>query len=493
MRILNETSPLSILSPEVLSVLQLCATYERSEPLFPNLKALMLWGVNLGSIPFIPLFLSPGTIVITIGRFTTDLPKAMIASMIATLPTTCPNLQEIGLFSLPNDPMVIAAVSGMLLTPNRNALRRFHADCPLTQEACDVIYKLPSLCELRVVIGRNTSIPPLALPNLVNLIFEYEHDSGWLEGLRGATFGKLASLTVRSESNSIGNFLEAFEGVALTTPTSVTLSTFRIQTPCPWRPNYRCLLPFTQLRELAIDFSCEHGCSSTIDDDTITDMARTMSNLEVLRLGRAPCKTPTGVTFKGLAALAYHCLHLSTLRIHFQADNLHPLPASTITSGGKPTISRAECLLTVLEVGEIPVAEESALMVALTLLRIFPRLDFIEHSDGGWGEVAEAIGLSKQLADASSKKPSLTLPRSNIDDTSPSGHIRGCCLNEKRPEVVVYSGFTLIIYPGPFVSFLSTHHASPHVTSLNKAEHCDKCPVELRTSDGKSTSSKAND
>ena len=49
-------------------------------------------------------------------------------------------------------------------------------------------------------------------------------------------------------------------------------------------------------------------------------------------------------------------------------------------------------------------------MAALTLLRIFPRLESVEYSDVGWGEVAEAIELSKQLADASSKKLSLIPP-----------------------------------------------------------------------------------
>jgi len=38
-------------------------------------------------------------------------------------------------------------------------------------------------------------------------------------------------------------------------------------------------------------------------------------------------------------------------------------------------------------------------MVSPTLLRIFPRLEFIEYSDGGWRGFVDAIELSKQLID----------------------------------------------------------------------------------------------
>jgi len=423
-----ETTPPAALSPEVFSVLQLCVI---NGPLFPNLKALLLWRVNVESIPFIPLFLSPRIIAISMGHFAPGLPEAMVASMITTLQTQCPNLQQISLSPLSRDPMVAAAVSGLVLASNRNALRIFCADCPLTQEAREIIYQLPNLHELSVVIGSDTSLPLLVLPSLLALTVTYSDGSGWLQGFRGAALGKLTSIAIHSESHSINNFLEAFESVMLTTSVSSTLSTLSFHTSRPWRPNYRSLLPFTQLRELTIDFSCEPDCSSTIDDDAIIDMARAMPKLELLQLGSQPCQTPAGVTVKGLAALAYLCPDLSTLRVHFQVDSFDPRPAPIVTSGDDPTVPRADCALTDLKVGAIPVMEESALMVALTLLRIFPRLEYIEYSDKGWEEVAETIELSKKLADASSKKLSLTLPRTNVNGTPHRTHIRGRCLIEK--------------------------------------------------------------
>jgi len=406
MRTLVEPAHPSVLPPEVFSILQLYAT---DKPLFPNLKILRLWELNAETIPFIPSFLSPRTTSIEL-RFLSNSPKAMVASLITAFPTLCPNLKTIILY-LPSDPMIAAAVSGTVLATNRNALLFFRVDCLLTQEARKVICELPNLRQLSMVIGSGTPLPLLMLPSLTNLTVTCHGGSDWLEGFRGATLGKLASITVNFKSNSIGNFLEAFESVMLTASISGNLSTLSFNTSHLWRPNYRSLLPFTQLNNLTVSFSCERSCSSTIDDDTIIDIARAMPKLELLQLGGQHCRTPTGVTAKGLAALAYYCPNLDTLRIHFQVDSLDQPSTSIITSGDNHITSRADCALTVLSVGEIPVMEESnTLVVALTLLRIFPRLELIVYSDEEqWEEVAEAIEISKKLADASSKF-SLTLP-----------------------------------------------------------------------------------
>ena len=69
----------------------------------------------------------------------------MIASTVTALQTLCPDLQAIGLYSLPRDPMITAAVSGMLLVMNRNALQELYVDSPLTEAANEVLYKLPNL------------------------------------------------------------------------------------------------------------------------------------------------------------------------------------------------------------------------------------------------------------------------------------------------------------------------------------------------------------
>ena len=386
----------------VLSALQVCTT---NKPLFPNLNAFHPWSATEKLAPFIPLFLSPATTLIHLSFHDSGFPKETVASIITILPTLCPRLQDITLHPLPSDPMIAAAVSGMLLASNQHTLQYLCVDSPLMEEAREVVYKLPNLRELLVIIEKDSSLPSVVLPNLTELTIRCDHDGDWLGVFHGATFGKLEAVNFHSRFGPFGDFLEAFKEVVITTPTFATLSAFRSSTQCPWMPNYRALLPFTQLEEIDIDFLCVGRCSSTIDDDIITDMARAMPRLEVLRLGGRPCKAPTGVTANGLAALAYHCPHLSTLRIHFQVANFHPPTTPSVTSGGTPNILREDCALSYLDVGCIPMPAESTVVVALTLLRLFPHLDEIEYwGEGGWEAVADAIDTSKRFVDHSSKK-----------------------------------------------------------------------------------------
>ena len=419
MQDLQEHAIVDLVSPQVLSVLQFRAF---SEPLLPNLKSFGLWTTRCDSIPFIPLFLSPRTTTISINFALSgaDHSKAVIASMIATLPTLCPSLQQICFYSLPRDPMITSAVSKLLLTTNQNTLSYFFANSPLLEGAREVVYKLPCLGVLRTLITVPTVLPMVVLPSLTELDVEYDRNHDWLQGFCGASLGKLASLSIRSNSDTIGDVLGAFETVALTTSIPATLLTFNFLTSCSWRPNYCSLLPFTQLKELVIGFSCELGCSSTIDDDTITALARAMPKLETLRFGNPPCKTPAGVTTKGLSALAHYCLRLSELCVHFQVASFDPSQMPGFASSDDCTVPRDACALTDLNVGDTRMPKESALMVALTLTRIFPRLKWIEHTNTrGWQEVARAIGLSIELADSSSKKPTFAAPRLAVDDTSP--------------------------------------------------------------------------
>ena len=139
----------------------------------------------------------------------------MIAPMVAALPLLCPSLQEIRLNYLPMDPAIVAAVSGMLIASNRNILRSVDVDSPLTEEAHKAIFKLPNLRNLSLIIKRDTSLPSMVLPNLTNTIIDYDRDCDWLPIFDGATLEKLEVINFYPESEQIGNFLEAFERVAL--------------------------------------------------------------------------------------------------------------------------------------------------------------------------------------------------------------------------------------------------------------------------------------
>ena len=405
------------LSSEVFLVLH---RFAFGEPLLPNLKTLQLSSVTAEFVPFILLLVSPGTTTIDIGFGGRDLPKALVASTIAIFPTSCPNLQQIRLHSLPRDPMIIAAVSELLLTTDRGALRSFRVDSPLTEEAREVICKLPGLCTLGMVIERDMTLPSLVLPNLRKLIVKYNHGDDCLQIFHGATLGKLETVNFIPQFEQTGDFLGAFERVALAASIQNTLSELRLYTSCPWNPTYSSLLPFTQLTCLNIVFSCGIDCSSSVDDDIITNLARAMPKLEHLKLGATPCRLiPTGVTAKGLMVLARHCPNLLHLRTHFQVASLSVPPATIgMTSNTVSIAMRRGCALTKLDVGEIPVLEESVLVVALTLVRIFPHLETINYTDESWEKVTDAISLSRRIVDCLGKDRYLERPRRDLSDAS---------------------------------------------------------------------------
>jgi len=402
MRELKSFSAQEFASVEVLSVIQLCTI---NEPLFPNLKSLFLCALEESFIPYIPLFLSPRITSILLMLSGSDLPTAVVVSMVTNLPTLCPDLQAISLYSLPKDPAVTAAVSGLLLDINQNTLQQLRVDSPLTTEASEVIYKLPNLCDLSVVIKRETPLPPALLPNLTDLTISCDNEGDWPQLFHGATLGKLKSVTFYPQSEQIGDFLEAFERVALSSSVQNTLSKFSLSASFPGSPNYYSLLPFTQMEDLEIEFSCDDGCSSKVDDDIIIKISQAMPKLRALRLGDVPCRQfTTGVTTKGLMALAHHCRSLACLRIHFQVASLC-IPPATPEMGpyADSSPSWTSCDSLDLMVGEIPVPEESELMVALTLLRIFPRITIIYSDDEGWRKVDDAIYDSGQIVGCSSK------------------------------------------------------------------------------------------
>jgi len=408
MRELREYATLDSPSRKILSVIQFCTI---NEPLFPNLKALHLWGIGEIFIPFIPLFLSPRTTYIDL-RFKGELPKAKVASMVATLPTLCPNLQAIEIKIPPSDPMITATVSRMVLNTNRNALQRLSVDCPLTEEAGGVIYKLPNLRSLSVAVERGVPLLPASLPNLTDLRIACEDENDWPRLFHGATLGKLENVTFYPRSGHIGDFLGIFEKAAISSSVQNTLSKFRLSAPSLRNPNYSSLLPFTQMVHLEIRFSCDYECSSGVDDDIVISLSQAMPKLESLVLGDEPCDQITGgVTTKGLLALAHHCPKLSFLCVHLRVASLSELPGiPEVVLNAGPAASWKDCAFMVLEVGETPMPEGSALITALTLLRIFPRLYSIVATDEGWKEVKDAIDRSGEIVGCLSKQHPFTTP-----------------------------------------------------------------------------------
>ena len=398
-RTLNVNPSQDPLPPDVLLTLQ---HRTLNTPLLPGLEAFVCREATAEFTPFIPLFLSPRTAIIDIVfvRTTPETPALMVASMITTFPALCPNLVEIALHRLPTDRAVFSAVSDVLLACNRNTLQRFEVDSPLTSAAREVLCQSSNLRKLRSIVLGDVFQPPFVLPNLVKMEIVYTHGHEWLRNVDGTMLNKLTSVSFYPLSPQVGNLLEAFEAFAVATSISTKLSTFKIYSKHPWDPNYSSLLGFKQLTELLVLIACRDSCSSTVNDDIITGLARAMPKLKILQLGQGPCETPTGVTAKGLVELACHCNDLSILRVHIRVDSLVQAAigdATTSPSNAEPTVSRAECALTTLEVGNMTIPVGSALTVALALLHIFPRISNIKYMNSRWEDVQNTIKLSNQL------------------------------------------------------------------------------------------------
>jgi len=369
-----------------------------NELLFPKLRAFECQHAPPASITPLPSFISHRTTEIYI-EFDGDFPTVMVASIIIKLPMLCPDLECITLDNLPGDPVITEAVSDMVIACNRDTLQRFWVDSPLTVEAREVVVQLPDLTDLSTVIQGHTLLPSVALPNLFAINLEYDDHLGWIQGFRGASLKNLEVIRITSHSEQIGDFLGELN-VALAASASVTLSTLWFLTSQQWDPTYRSLLPFTQLEDLPIEFSCKNHCSSRLDDDIVIDLARAMPNLKILELGGAPCRTKGGATIKGLIALARGCRHLSKLRIHFQAASLVEVVFGVevpATSDDETMVRRQDCALTDLEVGEIAIPEDIVDMVAITLLQIFPRLFNINFVERKWESAMNIIGVVKRI------------------------------------------------------------------------------------------------
>jgi len=386
-----------LLTSDVLSALQLRTG---KKPLLRRLGIFECERATEAFIPFIPLLISSKTVDINI-KFCANPPIVSVASTIVRLPKLCPNIRSLVLNYLPRNPVITEAVSEMLISCNRDTLQMFLATSPLTEEARGVLYQLPKLRQLRTVFQGATLLPPVTLPSLTTICVVYDHGNEWLQGFRGATLGELNAVVFSpSVSARIGNFLEEFQSVALTIPAQNTLSSLVFRTSQSWNPNYSSLLVFKQLTKLEIEFSCDTGCSSRVDDDIVISLAQAMPKLEILQLGKDPCWDPSGVTLKGLVALANRCLHLSKLRVHLHVEELVEATTSTeppLPSKHAAVVPRMDCDSMVLQVGETPIPEEEELGVALTLLHVFPQKLNIEYSNPQWEEVVETMKLFKRI------------------------------------------------------------------------------------------------
>ena len=104
-----------LITSDVLLVLQLRTG---NDPLFPKLGTFECEGATEAFIPLAPSFLSPKTTPTRI-KFAVE----SLDPMIVRSPTSCPHIKWLCLYPLPRNPVIVEAVSEMLISRNQNTPR----------------------------------------------------------------------------------------------------------------------------------------------------------------------------------------------------------------------------------------------------------------------------------------------------------------------------------------------------------------------------------
>jgi hypothetical protein len=147
-----------------------------------------------------------------------------------------------------------------------------------------------------------------------------------------------------------------------------------------------------------------------LTDNDVDLLTQAMPRLEHLAVGGSPCHVRSQITFKSLYTISHRCPQLTTLLIHFN-------PASFIAKvkadceSGNVALGRWDypssflCSVTTIDVGSIqPLAQESntACIMALGLLRVFPRLEELEyHYLHDWSSINNMIQVCRRIGNPS--------------------------------------------------------------------------------------------
>ena len=151
-------------------------------------------------------------------------------------------------------------------------------------------------------------------------------------------------------------------------------------------------LSFGRLTELCLHTPCtKERCSFQLNDSIISELAEALPRLRSLQLGSFPCGASTSdVTITSLVALSTNCVDLDYLRLHFDANNI----ISRNTHANSQT-HKFVCKLRTLSVDSqlLPSDHNDILLVAFTILHIFPHLETISGPLRRWDRVREAVHL----------------------------------------------------------------------------------------------------
>ena len=384
--------------PVVLSeaALKLLNTRFSNTCMLPKLRNINWVSLSPGGrlvTPMLPLIVSP---VLTHFRLKThysgDAPY--LVSALEALAPAYDSLVEIRVSCTIHDPRVIDATSTLLLKCNPKKLRYFNVDSTLSNEAFIRAAQLPNLEKLVIrtdAAELSLPLPTSMFPSLISLEVNTTDTtpSPLLQTVTYIQSEVFQRLHLNFPAAALGTFLPTTISALQPRGLHQMLTTLSISPTGHFDldiASIRSLLCLTQLNDLRINFRCSRNrCPYKLSDGDLRELVKAMPKLQLLSLGSFPCSHPANNTLKSLITIANHCKHLDELVIHTNVGAvINELHQRRDWGHGwtpeDPLSAFIGCPVRSIMFGSCPIPHDGqgAIVFALILLRLFPRLNSVE-------------------------------------------------------------------------------------------------------------------
>ena len=386
-----------------------------TKPMLPLLRSLTWLFVSSARLQScVPLLVSPHLAHIRL-HFRDNSPEHCLP-VIQTLIGAAGSLESVEITPEFDRPEMQDAVSTLLLSCNSNLLHRFCVASPISGAALLHAVQLPELQEFSLrggTPGLTDPLPLMMFPSLRTILISMGGLPTWLEILRHIQSKFVTELSVDFEVGDDKNLLTISTHLQHS-EIHRTLTELRL---CPgegWiidKASISPLLVLGELTFLGIFTECqEERCIFSLSDQDIERLAKAMPKLEVLSLG-VPCSAQMrdDLTVKSLLAIAKYCKALKALEAHINCESIvmstyeREVPGSFPSHTKIPSTTTSSdydgCPLSLATFGScpIPMDGEGGVVVAMTLLRLFPRLSRVRWS--GLGKLPPWWFVSAIVAD----------------------------------------------------------------------------------------------
>jgi len=374
------------LGEETLRILRLNAPASGWFPALQNLD----WFITKSNLPFADLFFSPHlkkvSVYPSLSWDHSGIPpdvRPAIASTISALPAS--TLQSLIIFPSSSWSHMTPwadftnSLSSVVLRCGPS-FTEFISMIPLSGAAVDHLIRLPHLTTCHIDGPPPSSSPsdPLVFPPLTKLALRAGSVREWVPLLE-----RLGSCVVPSSK------------------VKGSLKSLRLPSPIIDATSASIIQTFRNLVDLKVDRSCygrggESQCIFKLNNDDVTKLVMTLSQLDSLLLGR-PCSNNTcATTVACLLPISVHCVGLRTLAIHFNTTNIvDDLRNISDVPRFQELYSRPRCKLSCLDVYGMPLTldDPGFETVVNGMIDIFPALGYCQEAvrGTGWRELSERL------------------------------------------------------------------------------------------------------